>query len=229
MHKLAKTWVMALALLLAADLSLAADKSKPKIINGFGEFIDLDQDCRITEDDAHVALTIPDKIHDLRPDHKVMNAPRVVQELTGDFVIQVKLPGAHKLDGSSSAPNSSALAGAGIVIILDDRNCVYVERMVTSKANKIISSSRCVYYKDGQLVKKDTLDSKNQDTWLRFERRDKTLTASTSQELGEWTPFKPLTADLPRKVKVGIFARNSSSNPFSADFEALKITGGKAK
>jgi regulation of enolase protein 1 (concanavalin A-like superfamily) len=229
MYNLAKTGVMGLVLFLLAGLALAADKSKPKIINGFGEFIDLDQDCRITEDDAHVALTIPGKMHDLRPDQKIMNAPRVVQELTGDFVIQVKLPGALKLDGTALAPNPSALAGAGLIIVLDDKNCVYVERVVNSKANKIISSARCVCYKDGQLAKTETLESKNQDTWLRLERRDKTLTASTSQELGQWTHFKPLTVDLPKKVKVGIFAKNSSSKPFSADFEGLKITGGKVK
>jgi regulation of enolase protein 1 (concanavalin A-like superfamily) len=229
MQNLSKTNVLSLSLVLLASLSLADDKPKAKIINGFGEYIDLDQDCRITEDDAHVALTIPGRIHDLRPDQKVMNAPRVVQELAGDFVIQVKLPGALKLDGKALPSNPYALAGAGIVIMLDDKNCIYVERLVALRANKITSSSCLVYYKDGQLVKIESLDGKNQDTWLRIERRDKTLTASTSQELGEWTPFKALTVDLPKKVKVGIFAKNSSSKPFSADFEALKITGGKGK
>jgi hypothetical protein len=54
-----------LTALFCAGALLAAGKPIPKII-GYGDLHDPDGDCRVTEDDGKLALTVPAKYHDLR-------------------------------------------------------------------------------------------------------------------------------------------------------------------
>jgi len=71
-----------------------------------------------------------------------------------------------------------------------------------------------------------TLDEffQGRSTWLRLERRGQKVTASYSHDGKDWTAAKEITVELPKKIQIGVSAVNTSTKPFKAEFEDLKLT-----
>src|SRR5262245_57498798 len=116
----------------AAGLGLVAaalgDEKKPTEIKGWGTVIDPDGDCSITEDKGKVTIKVPGSHHDLYV--RKLNAPRVLREVEGDFVAQVKVtadwkPGA-RLPKVSTVPYN----GAGLLVWDSEKHFVRWERSV---------------------------------------------------------------------------------------------------
>jgi hypothetical protein len=65
---------------------------------------------------------------------------------------------------------------------------------------------------------------KGRSTYLRLERRAGTLVASVSHDGAEWITLEPLRIDLPKTVRLGVDAVNTSIRPFVVEFDELKLT-----
>src|SRR4051794_37085474 len=68
------------------------DKSSP-VVKGWGRVTDSDGDCNLTAKDNAVEFKIPGKSHDFASELKLQNAPRVLQDVNGDFIAEVKVTG----------------------------------------------------------------------------------------------------------------------------------------
>lgn len=57
---------------------------------GWGSVTNSDGDCTFKADKGKLTITVPGNLHDLHP-NRGMNAPRVLQEVEGDFTATVKV------------------------------------------------------------------------------------------------------------------------------------------
>ena len=65
----------------------------PQRIPGWGEFVDAGGQCRVRLEGARVSIETPGGSFDLWPEGKVTNAPRLLQDASGDFTVRVKTVG----------------------------------------------------------------------------------------------------------------------------------------
>jgi hypothetical protein len=98
---------------LIATTSIAEEK-KSRLIKGWGEVIDPDGDCTIQSEKGKVTITVPDKNHNLAP-LIGQNAPRILQEIEGDFTLEVKVSGDFKPTDRSTLEGGRSFNGAGLL------------------------------------------------------------------------------------------------------------------
>jgi regulation of enolase protein 1 (concanavalin A-like superfamily) len=242
-----------LAILLPAYLWIVAtpavSQSSPQVVKGWGEVTDPDGDCKVTSNGGKVTIEMPGGYHDLWPEKDKMgkvNAPRILQDVEGDFVVTVKITGAIKPQKGTMVPKlaSGGPFQSGCLIIWQDkdsflrfdRSGVYsstkdknmaffylqafkdAKRVTDKESNKAIN-----IFKEGQL---------DEDGYLRLERKDGKVYPSYSQDGGKtWLalPLPSVTIDLPQKVKIGVGAVNNTTKAFSVqfqDFEVKKVAKG---
>jgi regulation of enolase protein 1 (concanavalin A-like superfamily) len=221
---------VALALVVAGS-GHGGDK-EPQEIKGWGKVIDPEGDCTVKADKGKVTITVPGTNHNLNPSLN-SKAPRVMQEVEGDFVASVKVSGDFDPGEKGTKPSATAFNGAGLLLWKDEKNCVRLERniyWVTGLKRYNCYPPLFEYYKGGVYQKTDPPPVaaadffKGRSTYLRLERKEDKLTASYSHDGKEWTAVKEITVDLPAKLHVGVAAVNSSEKPFMVEFEELAVT-----
>ena len=57
-----------------------------------------------------------------------------------------------------------------------------------------------------------------------MERRGNRIEAAVSHDGAKWLTVNPITAELPRKLKLGVAAINTSERPFAVEFEEFRLT-----
>jgi len=215
--------------LTAADKKAAAKKKAAQAVDGWGTVADPASDSTVGEKEGKLTIKVPGGNHNLNPTCRYgTNAPRVLQKVTGDFTIQVKVTFTDP-PGTTSAVNGRPFNGAGLLIWQDEQNFLRLER-------------NCYWDGAGQLVCyppliEDWIDGKytantapvaatfftGPSTWFRISRQGNSLGLSMSQGGGDWTALRNVTMDLPDEVSVGVAAVNSSTKPFTAEFEGLEL------
>jgi regulation of enolase protein 1 (concanavalin A-like superfamily) len=210
-------------------VGIAEDKNS-KVIKHWGKVTDPDADCAIKSDNQKLVLTVPASSHDLNATTG-MNAPRVLQEVEGDFTIQVKVTGdfvpGQKTTNSVGPPFKSA----GLLVWQDEKNYLRLERnRFWTEQNK----SACFpplfeYYEDGEYQDTDpevTTEPFFKEVWtyLRLERRGQNIKAYYSNNGKDWTEVKEITTKFPATISVGVAAINTSDKAFTAEFEQFMIT-----
>ena len=207
-----------------------------------GMVIDPDGDCNFEAQDGKVVITIPGIAHDLSSYNKKKNAPRILREVEGDFIVEVKV--SCDLDpGDESAEEGKAIFnGAGLLIWHDDDHFVRFERnaflMGTDHFNGDEELARrqetrfqtplFEYWRQGTCSTPQSSTTepffKGKSTWLRIERRGDKITASLSHDGEKWDDTRDCPVTLPNKLLVGVAAINTSKKPFQATFEEFKLT-----
>lgn len=214
----------AVAFLMALPLR-ADDKDKVSpILKGWGQVSDTDRDCDITYKENAVEFKIPGKSHDFASELMLQNAPRVLQELKGDFIAQVKVTGEFKPGATSTISSRLSYHGAGLLIVSDKdnyislhRGCVYINDRPRHYANFELR-------KDGALsISRYEIEIPDQDTYLRLERRGDKVFNATSPDGIHWTSYEPIEVELPQTIQLGIVGVSSSDVPLTVKFQDLAI------
>jgi serine/threonine protein kinase/WD40 repeat protein/regulation of enolase protein 1 (concanavalin A-like superfamily) len=217
------------------------DAPKPKAeggrkIPGWGEVVDPDGDCTLTGEDGKLTITVPGTVHDLNrdifKDGRGRNAPRVLQAVEGDFIFQAKLSGDFFPGNAAAAPSQVAAHAGGLLLWIDDRSYVRVERgvWVDADGTTTMRTPFVEYWKNGRLdgsvvAISDASLLKDRSFYLRLERRKGEVRARVSADGRSWTDaVAPLNLDLPPAVRVGADAVNTSKKPFTVEFERLTLT-----
>ena len=181
-------------------------------------------------EEGRLTIEVPGGTHDLNA-VVGMSAPRVLKEVEGDFVVQVKVTGDFKPGEQSASPNTSSFNGAGLLIWQDSKNYVRLERnawWVPGEGKYFCYPPLFEHFRDGQYQNTDpdgTTDDffKGRSTWLKLERREGKVIASYSHDGKEWTEVKQIVVELPQKVQVGVAAVNTSRKPLAVTFEELAV------
>jgi regulation of enolase protein 1 (concanavalin A-like superfamily) len=207
-------------------------------VQGWGTVVDPDGDCTVKGRDGALTITVPGTVHDLNQDifkgRRGRNAPRVLQAIEGDFTLQVKFSGNFHPGTVAASPAQIAFHGGGLLLWIDSRNYLRVERGVwVDRDGKATMLTPFVeFWRNGRLdgtvvATADASLLKGPSVYLRVERRKGEIRARVSADGKAWTDaVAPLNLDLPPTVRVGVDAVNTSRKPFTATFEELKLIRG---
>ncbi|MBV9467956.1 MAG: DUF1349 domain-containing protein [Abitibacteriaceae bacterium] len=197
-------------------------------IPGWGRFLDPDQDCSYDLDNGQLTVHVPGTAHDLSAEQNQMNAPRVLQIVSGDFTAQVKVSGVFQ-PRTAVVPGRLPYQGAGLVLGQDIKNYVRLERATFVQPN----TGRSFHYANfevrvnGQLLRMGQAHDyplvEDQDTYLRLERRGNQIFGAVSQDGQNWHDLGTKTFPTGPKLFAGIDAVNACNTPFNPQFSELKV------
>lgn len=200
-------------------------------IAGWGTVNDPDGDCTILEKDGLVSITIPGTLHDINPRKDGRNSPRVLREIEGDFRAVVRVTADFAPVAPSTGRQSVPFNGAGLVLFADDTNLHLVIRnhFIVNGNRDVCFAPLFELFESGQsklpnppLVPADIF--KGETTALYLERKGNVLRGSYSHDSKNWeTPMREVTTTLPSKLRIGVVAISTSSQPFKVTFDGFKI------
>jgi regulation of enolase protein 1 (concanavalin A-like superfamily) len=197
----------------------------PQKVEGWGEFVDASGQCNVRLEGTRVMIETPAGSFDLWPEGKRTNAPRLVQDVSGDFTLRVKTVGNVMGEkGAEATGRDVAFNAATLVIWQDENNFVRLDRAGMHKAGKRYHQTYYHINQDGKRTVQLSQGLPETDSWLRLERRSSKITAAWSVDGTTWKTYPVQDAKLAGKVKVGVAALNSSTKPFVATFEELTLT-----
>jgi len=188
-------------------------------------FVDPDGDSTLSANDKDgvFRLRVP-AFHDLYP-NRAVNAPRVMLDVEGDFLAELRVEGSMIAAPGLEVPNIQMSYRCGCLIVWQDElNFMRFDRggKTTSKGQQS-SYMNFQLFEDGKqraFIQPPCLDD---SATLHVERRGKDLVASWEQN----GTHKVLTQRLvrwPANVKVGAGALNVSTQAFQIDFAGFKVT-----
>jgi hypothetical protein len=132
----------------------AFSEDKPRhTIKGWGEVIDPDGDCRVSLEGKKLTVAIPATKHDLSVEVGDVNSPRVLSNIEGDFVAQVKVGGDVGHTGKRLSKEYLAYHGGGLLLWQDGRTYVRLERAaVVDQDGDVIHYANFELRKDGKRI-----------------------------------------------------------------------------
>jgi len=239
--------ICSLLLLLIAYVVFAAPAPK----GGWDRPIDPDDDCKIISKKGTVTIELPGTYHDLSPKRNRFNAPRLLRDVEGDFVMQVRVCALFRPSAKSSVDGEDPRVAAGLVLIPIDKNYIRVEyeayRHKGEQENSFAARMRGAQlgmntelsFMPGNPsppgVKQDPPKKKHppaheEQVYLRFERQGNNIRKTVSLDGKKWEPTLNWgTKGLPKKFKAGLAAYSTSTEPFKVRFDQFKLIRGGEK
>lgn len=222
-----RLFVLALALF-ACSAAVAQGEEKRERIEAWGTVIDPDRDCKITLESGELVISVPGTVQDLSIELNRMNAPRVMQEVEGDFILQVKVAGgfAPKVQ---TTKDRYAYHGAGLLLMKDKKTYIRLAHAAVARPDLQhgLKYANFELREDGSPVHTDAHDAypleEEQMAYLRLERHGDRVAGAVSADGIKWRYLDPKTVLLPAKVEVGVDAVSTAKEPFAARFSGLKV------
>jgi regulation of enolase protein 1 (concanavalin A-like superfamily) len=196
----------------------------PQTLKGWGVAVDPKGDCRIGLDGEKLKIEVPGTKHDLSAEASDMNAPRVLRDIEGDFIVQLKVSGNVQHAGDRTSDRYAAYHGAGVLLWQDDRNYIRFERAAVAQENgQAFHYANFELRKDGERASGNHAQIPDQDTFLRLERRGGKVLAAVSQDGVRWESLEPIAVEFPGRIRLGVDAINTSTEPFKAEFSEWEV------
>jgi regulation of enolase protein 1 (concanavalin A-like superfamily) len=230
-----------LAALLLTCIVLAAPAPDP-FVAGWGNPIDPDRDCRIIRGNGALTIVMPGGDHDYDTVRERLNAPRLVRELEGDFEIQLRLRIDSRPSAKSTVKGQPSFVAAGFLVIIPDtfyENFVRLQYGLAGEgAGKYGFASQLSRELRGgpgngaydERWPKWPFKTEPEYVYLRLERWGDILNHSISPDGKSWVPAGGAhLSRLPYKLKVGLAACSTSTDPSKVHFDQLKLVRGKKR
>ena len=189
-------------------------------------------DCEFHLLPNKIRIAVPATNNDLSS-VRGMSAPRLLRKVAGDFVVQVKVT-ADFNPGTTSTGPGPPYNGAGILIWENENNFFRLERSAARSNETLLCYPPLIeYWRNGAYQGFNNAVTKVEDyfqgrsTWLKVARQGPKLAISISHDGKKWEDVKSVPVEFPEELFVGVAALNTSSTPFSVDFEELTIVDSK--
>ena len=160
-----------------------------------------------------------------RPRRNTLNAPRVLRDIEGDFIADLKVGGTFKPVGGSANPNGFPFVGAGLLLWSDAGNYIRLERAAIVRNDQLIPyvlfqerRNRLRMPPDGGMPHSRRVDRAPPGTQRRPDHR---LSSVSTATIGE--PFLRARFAFPAKLKLGVAAISSSREPFIVTLENFRV------
>ncbi len=227
------TRLLLLASLALACAALASDNGPDPEPNpfqdGWDKPIDPDKDCKFRRQRGGLTIAVPGKDHDLAIERNLMNTPRLLRPVEGDFVAEVRVSGKFVPSTDSTTTERIPFVGAGLVLMADDNTYVRLERAALRRG-EVKTYANWELRREGRWElagRADVMPLKEEATYLRLERKGDKLLASVSEDGKEWKELPALELKLPAKLKLGVAAGTTSTEEFSPHFDRFRLRKGK--
>ena len=194
-------------------------------IPGWGVAFDPLKDAEFNGEKNSLRIKVTGSRHQLAVAQQILNAPRIMREVDGDFVVTVKVVGDFKPGGKSTNPKGIPFNGAGIIVFSDTDNFIRVERAAVSRGGKVSTYVNFEEFEGGTRGASHNEVMKGGDCWVRMERKGSRLQCGISFNGGTWKDLTPIQTVWPRNLKIGLIATSSSGLPFTVAFDEFELKG----
>jgi regulation of enolase protein 1 (concanavalin A-like superfamily) len=221
----ALAWTVLSCTAFAADPQPEPESPNP-FWSGWDKPIDPDKDCKFKREKGGLVIAVPGKDHDLGVERGRMNAPRLLRDVEGDFVAEVRVGGKFAPSDNSTATERVSWLGAGLVLMASEKTYVRLERAALRSDKELKAYANWELRQDGKWELAGTSEVcplKGKETWLRLQRKGDKVHGFVTEDGKKWTELKALELKLPAKVKRGVAAITTSSDPFSPRFDLFKL------
>ena len=202
---------------------------KSQQIEGWGEVIDPDGDCKVLPENGEVLITIPKTHHDLSHANQQikLNAPRILQAVDGDFNLRVKVR-PYPLPGDAfSSGGGQSFVSAGLLLWQDEKNFIRLERAAMGAFN--LPFVWFEKFKDGKMAADKFQVLADNDTGLQIVRKGNRFTFlyDANGDDKTWTEFYTEDVEAPALLHAGVLAINTTVREFPARLSALQMKTSK--
>lgn len=187
--------------------------------------VDPGKDCKFKHEKGGLTITVPGTDHDLAIERKLMNSPRVLRDVEGDFLAEVRVSGNFTPSQNSTTNERIPFVGAGLLLFADEKTYIRLERAAL-RSNGVQTYANWELRQDGNWIlagRQDILPLKEKHTWLRLERKGDTIHGAASEDGKKWHDLKPIEVKLPAKVKIGVGAGTTSTEEFAPHYDRFKV------
>ena len=217
-----------IALVISPPAAGIADEVKPfDTIKGWGVVVDPVGDCTFNHEEGKFTIKVPGAYHDLWPVKGQVNAPLVLQEVAGDFTMEVLIEEVTKAEPDTVLPGLASTASfhAGSLIIWQDaKNFVRFDRTDMHKDGRATNACYLHVFQHGERTVSLAPIVPDRPTHLRLTRKGDRVTAAYSQDGAKtWTSLAEQKVKLADKLKAGVSALNSTSRENVVRFADLKL------
>lgn len=229
--------ICALVLLLAACAIHAALAPEPFFKIGWDKPVDPNRDCKFVYQGRSVTIELPGTDHDFAPKRKRFNAPRILRDVEGDFVMQVRVSGLFHPSDTSSVQGEDPSVAAGLLMIPAEDNCIRLEYgAYRRKGERRICPA---FRMHGERILNAEMDwqvpwkpapsaEKEPHIYLSLERQGRFIYEAFSPDGKRWIYYiRAELKDTPSKVKVGLAAYSTSTEPFKPRFDNFNLELGR--
>jgi hypothetical protein len=213
---------LAAAMGLLATAALAAPVPKEteaeKIRRLFGKVVDSDKDCTLSLDGSVLRIRVPDRPHVLTPQRGVLNAPRTIREVEGDFTATVKI----RILKPSSVDQPPSRFQAGLVILGDSTTLVHHSRQLDTIQSPPRLSGIHALILNGRQTRSGGSGGgifTAETATFRITRSREKVRLAASSDGKTWHNMPEFAVPLPDKVAVGVYAAQAGTSAFTAEFE----------
>ncbi len=186
----------------------------------WGDVTDPLGDCRFTEEDGRLTITVPgDRLHDLNPLHgRNLNSPRVLREVAGDFEARVTVLAYPRPTSLGSTGPNPPYVGAGLVVWSDEANFLRLFR-----ANISGPFVQAEWYNGLVLGGQKWIPVPDGPLHLRIRRIGDNLHLASSADGETWTEVMTAAKLRPAARRVGVAVVNAVKQEFTVQFEGFEI------
>lgn len=240
---------MCVLFLLLATCAVRAAPAPEPFKSGWEKPIDPNRDCKFVIKGGTLIIELPGGDHDLAPKRKRFNAPRLLREIEGDFIMQVRVSASFSPLGKSSVAGEDPRVAAGLVLIPADETCIRLEYKAYRRKGEQFNGPAFrmrgnqiwnMYVDDWELPWQQQIRKGNGERiHLRLDRRGNSIYRFLSPDGTGWyagSDMRPgigtssvALSDLPGKLKVGLAAYSNSTEPFKVRFDQFKLIRGQKK
>jgi hypothetical protein len=158
--------------------------------------VDPDRDCKFVFRGGTLTIELPRGDHELAPKRNRFNAPRLLRDVEGDFVMQVRVCASFQPSDNPSVDGEDPRVAAGLVLIPADKNCIRLEYAAYRRkgehscgpAFQMKGEQIWNMYQDGLGMSwKPPIGKRNEESiYLRLERRGRTIYHLFSPDGEKW-------------------------------------------
>lgn len=205
-------------------------KEASRVLPGWGTALDPDNDCKFFLAKDSLLISVPGaRPHDLAADIGVINAPRVLQEVHGDFTLQVKVEGRFTPGDESTKAGRTGYNGAALIAMADSNNVVTLARAVLQHSGEEAQPYANFEIRVGGELQRIGLTGdqrlpKDGPVFLRLERRGNKFLGAASTDGVNWNVLEPkeIPSSWPTKLQAGVAAISTSKEEFNPRFSKLQ-------
>ena len=200
-----------------------------QFFNGKAEFINPAGDCKAVADKGALRITVPGtaRLGRMLDPATDMSAPRILQEVEGDFVAQLRVY-AFPRPGPDTARNQAwmSLAGAGLLVWHDQNRFAYIFREEHEKEERGSHVAALSIQPGAGKIDLPTQVGNfgpKPPNYLQIERRGRVVTMRQSNDGKAWQDVYTREMPLTEKLKVGVVAQNNTNVDYTFTLEDFKL------
>ena len=192
------------------------------MIPQYGTVVDPDGDCQfVVNNGTALTINVPKVAHDLMPmpDRLMLNAPRVLKNVAGDFVASTTVNPISKPVAKASSTGRPGILAAGLLIWQDDKNFIRWERVaIDAKEERL----RLQHYEAGSNKLDKEFESEGDAIPLQVERNGNQFLFRGGSTAGGFAKVLHVaTLELPARLKIGVHATNTTGADFTPEFQSF--------